>query len=145
MILSPLFIEKVSLLRGASEISFNDDYEILNFNMQKITENNKDFYIDTLNLNSGNILLSNTLNAGYGSPNNKKIGIEEEKGGFNEIDLNKDDKMSDYEYNQIRKRRIDWLDKNNDKIITKEDYELRNKKILLEIDEKNDKIWKKID
>ena len=86
----------------------------------------------------------NTLNAGYGSPNNKKIGTEEEKGGFKEIDLNKDGKISYYEFQQIRQRRFDRLDQNNDKIITQEEFELRNKKFFLEIDENNDKFLKKI-
>ena len=76
-------------------------------------------------------LLSNInfVDAGYKKKTydkNEELGTKEEKTGFKEIDLDKNGKISYYEFQQIRQRRFNRLDLNNDKIITQEEFELRN-------------------
>ena len=69
---------------------------------------------------------------------NEELGTKEEKTGFKEIDLDKNGKISYYEFQQIRQRRFNRLDLNNDKIITQEEFELRNRKFFSEIDKNKD-------
>ena len=88
-------------------------------------------------------LLSNInfVGAGYKKKTydkNEELETEEEKTGFKEIDLDKNGKISYYEFQQIRQRRFNRLDLNNDKIITQEEFELRNQKFFSEVDKNKD-------
>ena len=84
----------------------------------------------------------NFVDAGYKKKTydkNEELGTKEEKTGFKEIDLDKNGKISYYEFQQIRQRRFNRLDLNNDKIITQEEFELRNQKFFSEVDKNKDK------
>ena len=83
----------------------------------------------------------NFVGAGYEKKTydkNEELETEEEKTGFKEIDLDKNGKISYYEFQQIRQRRFNRLDLNNDKIITQEEFELRNQKFFSEVDKNKD-------
>ena len=83
----------------------------------------------------------NFVGAGYKKKTydkNEELETEEEKTGFKEIDLDKNGKISYYEFQQIRQRRFNRLDLNNDKIITQEEFELRNQKFFSEVDKNKD-------
>ena len=58
-----------------------------------------------------------------GNKNNEKPAV-----------LDKNGKISYYEFQQIRQRRFNRLDLNNDKVITQDEFESRNRKFFLEID-----------
>lgn len=75
----------------------------------------------------------------------QELGTEKEKKGLKEIDLNKDGKISYFEFQEIRQRRFDRLDLNNDNLITQKEFEERNKKFFAEIDKNNDLYLNKIE